>query len=77
MAHVVDIRTLPPDALPLGVLSALARLAYALTALSEPNPEPEALLTHDEIRNLAHQYDIEDWVTRAREHNPDLKPPHP
>jgi hypothetical protein len=76
MAHVVDIRALPPGALPLGVLSALARLAYALTALAEPEPgpEPEALLTQDEIRGLAHQYEIEDWVTRARAHNPDLHP---
>jgi hypothetical protein len=82
MAHVIDIRALPPGALPLGVLSALARLAYALTALAEPEPEretepgpePQALLTQDEIRGLAHQYEIEDWVTRARAHNPDLPP---
>jgi hypothetical protein len=74
MAHVVDIRALPPEALPLGVLSALARLAYALTALAEADPEPEALLSQDEIRGLARQYEIEDWVSRAREHNPDLHP---
>src|SRR5262249_47487949 len=35
MAHVIDIRELPPGVLPLGVLSALARLAYALIALAE------------------------------------------
>jgi hypothetical protein len=73
MAHVIDVRELPPDVLPLGVLSALARLAYALQALAEEDPEPEALLSQDEIRGLAHQYEIEDWVTRNRAHNPDLK----
>lgn len=74
MAHVIDIRTLPPGLLPMGVHGALARLAYALTALGEEDPEPEALLGQDEIRGLAHQYEIEDWVTRNRERNPDLKP---
>jgi hypothetical protein len=77
MAHVIDIRELPPGALPMGVLSALARLAYALTALAEENPEAEALLSQDELKGLAHQYEIEDWVTRNREHNPDLNPPRP
>jgi hypothetical protein len=77
MAHVVDIRSLPPGILPMSVHSALARLAYALTALAEDDPEPEALLSQDDIRGLAHQYEIEDWVTRNREHNPDLNPAHP
>ena len=58
----------------MGVHSALARLAYALTALAEPHPEPEALLSPDDIHGLAHQYEIEDWVTRNREQNPDLNP---
>jgi hypothetical protein len=73
MAHVVDVRSLPPTVLPFGVHSALARLAYALTALAEDDPEPEALLSQDDIHGLAHQYEIEEWVTRHREHNPDLK----
>jgi hypothetical protein len=73
MAHVIDIRSLPPGMLPMGVHSALARLAYALTALAEEDPEPEALLSQDDIHDLAHQYEIEDWVTGPREHNPDLK----
>ena len=79
MTHVIDIRELPPGVLPIGVLGALARLAYALTALAEPeqDPEPEALLSQDEIHGLAHQYEIEDWVTRNRAHNPDLNTPHP
>ena len=77
ITNVVDIREVPPGVLPMGVLSALARLAYALQALAEEDPEPEALLTPDEIRNLPHQYEIEDWVTRNREHNPDLNPPTP
>lgn len=77
MAHVIDIRTLPPGLLPMGVHSALARLAYALAALAEDDPEPEALLNQGEIRGLAHQYEIEDWVTRNREHNPGLHPASP
>jgi hypothetical protein len=77
MAHLIDIRELPPGVLPIGVLSALARLAYALTALAEPDPEPEALLTQDQIHGLAHQYEIEEWVTRNRAPNPDLNPPKP
>jgi hypothetical protein len=79
MAHVIDIRSLPPGLLPMGVHSALARLAYALTALAEPHPEHEALLSQDDIDGLAHQYEIEDWVTRNRGHdpNPDLKKDNP
>jgi hypothetical protein len=73
MTHVVDVRSLPPSVLPFGVHSALARLAYALTALAEDDPEPEALLSQDDIHGLAHQYEIEEWVTRHRAHNPDLK----
>lgn len=79
MTHLIDIRELPPGVLPIGVLGALARLAYALTALAEPeqDPEPEALLTQDEVHGLAHQYEIEDWVTRNRAHNPDRKQTSP
>jgi hypothetical protein len=72
MAHVIDIRSLPPGILPMGVHSALARLAYALTALAEEGPEPEALLSLDDILGLARQYEIEDWVTGHREHNPNI-----
>lgn len=73
MAHVIDIRTLPPGILPMGVPSALARLAYALTALAEGDPEPEALLSQDDIHRLAHQYEIEEWVARRRASDPHLK----
>jgi hypothetical protein len=73
MAHVVDVSSLPPGVLPMGVHSALARLAYALVALAEEDPEPEALLSQDAIHTLPHQYGIEDWVTGHREHDPDLK----
>jgi hypothetical protein len=71
MAHVIDIRTLAPGILPMGAHSALARLAYALTALAEAEPEPEALLSQDEIQRLAHQYEIEEWVARRRPSHPD------
>lgn len=73
MAHVIDIRSLPPGILPMGVHGALARLAYALTALAEQDPEPEALLSPGDLDGLAHQYAIEDWVTRHRAHNSTLK----
>lgn len=73
MTHVVDIRSLPPGILPMGVHSALARLAYALTALAEPAPEPEALLSPDDIRGLSRQYEIEEWLTRHRASNPDFE----
>jgi hypothetical protein len=76
MTHVIDIRELPPGVLPIGVLSALARLAYALAALAEDGqPEPEQLLSQDEIRDLPHQYAIEDWLERCRASNPDLADP--
>lgn len=73
LAHVVPLSELPEGVLPTGVLNALARLAYALVALAEADPAPDALLRQDEIHGLAHQYEIEEWVTRHREHNPDLK----
>ncbi|MGH2892154.1 MAG: hypothetical protein ACRDPM_02635 [Solirubrobacteraceae bacterium] len=73
MAHVIDVRSLPPTILPFGVHSALARLAYALIALAEDDPEPEALLSQDAIHGLARHYQIEEWVTRHREHNPNPK----
>jgi hypothetical protein len=73
MAHVIDVRQLPPGALPMGVHGALARLAYALIALAEDDPEPEALLSQDDLRNLALAYGIVEWAERGREHNPDLK----
>jgi hypothetical protein len=75
ITHLVDIRDLPPGVLPIGVLSALARLAYALTGLAEQRPQPEQLLTQDEIRDLPHQYAIEDWLQRCRASNPDLADP--
>jgi hypothetical protein len=73
MTHAIDIRALPPGILPMGVHGALARLAYALTALAEADPEPEALLSQDDIQRLAHQYEIEEWVARRRASNPDLE----
>jgi hypothetical protein len=74
ITNVIDIRELAPGVLPMGLLSALARLAYALQALAEEDPEPEALLSQDELRGLAHEYEIEDWLTARRAHNPDLDP---
>jgi hypothetical protein len=73
LAHVVPVSSLPTGVLPIGVHGALARLAYALTALAEADPAPDALLNQDDIHGLAHQYEIEEWVTGNREHNPELK----
>ena len=77
LTRLVDIRELPPGVLPIGLLSALARLAYALATLAEPTPEPAALLTGDEISSLPHQYAIEEWLERARASNPDRRPADP
>ena len=78
LTNLVDIRDLPPGLLPIGVLSALARLAYALTGLAEDSePEPEQLLTQDEIAHLPRQYAIEEWLERCRASNPDLNPSNP
>ena len=65
MAHLPDIRSLPKDILPRGVHGALARLAYALTALAEDDPEPEALLTEAELQGIAATSGIGDWVERG------------
>jgi hypothetical protein len=70
MANLPNVRALAKDVLPLGVHGALARLAYALTALAEPDPEPEALLSQHDLENLPSQYGIQDWVTHAREQAP-------
>jgi hypothetical protein len=66
MAHIPNIRSLPTDVLPLGVHGALARLAYALTALAEPDPEPEALLSEGDLQGLAGSYGITEWVQRGK-----------
>jgi hypothetical protein len=53
---------LPAGWLPLGALGAFARVIYGLVAIAETPPEPEALLGADELRRLAIQYDIEEWI---------------
>jgi hypothetical protein len=60
--HLTD--TLPEGWLPVTATNALARLTYALVALSEPDPEPEALLSPEELNGLTAQYGLEDWVAR-------------
>jgi hypothetical protein len=52
---------------PLGALTVLARLAFALTAMAEDDPEPEALLSSAELENLVANHGIEDWLTYYRE----------
>jgi hypothetical protein len=52
----------PAGWLPLGALGAFARVIYGLVAIAETPPEPEALLAADELRRLAIQYDIEEWI---------------
>lgn len=73
MANLVPIESIPEGVLPFGVHSALARLAYALVALAEDEPEPEALLTLVELDGLAAHYEIEDWVQSGRAHNPEFR----
>jgi hypothetical protein len=53
---------LPAGWLPLGALGAFARVIYGLVAIAETPPEPEALLGADELRRLASQYHIEEWI---------------
>ena len=78
MAHVIDIRELPPGVLPIGVLSALARLAYALTALAEPEQDPSPRRCSARTRSTASPTSTRSRTgSLAREHNPDLNPPHP
>jgi hypothetical protein len=52
--------------LPRGVLPAVSRLIYGLIALAELDPEPEALLSADEISGLVEQYGLQDWMDRWR-----------
>lgn len=72
MANLIPAGSVPDGLLPVGVYGALARLAYALGALAEAEPEPEALLSPAELDNLAAQYEIEDWVKAGRLRNPDF-----
>jgi hypothetical protein len=72
IAYLVPVKSIPERTLPIGVQGALARLAYCLVALAESDPEPEALLTLDEIENLTAQYEIQDWLSRCRKSNPDF-----
>jgi hypothetical protein len=73
MANLVPIESIPDGVLPFGVHGALARLAYALVALAEEEPEPEALLSPAELEGLAAQYEIETWVGLGRERNPEFR----
>ena len=72
MANLMADKNIPESILPVGIYGALGRLAYALTALAEDEPDPEALLSPAELDGLAAQYEIEDWVARGRERNPDF-----
>jgi hypothetical protein len=72
MANLMADKNVPESILPVGIYGALGRLAYALTALAEDEPDPEALLSPAELDGLAAQYEIEDWVARGRERNPDF-----
>jgi hypothetical protein len=72
MANLMADQNVPESVLPIGVYGALARLAYALTALAEEKPDPETLLSATELDGLAAQFGIEDWVSWGRERNPDF-----
>lgn len=47
---------------PFGALHVLTRVAYALAAATQPEPEPLALLSLDELCGLPAEYGIEDWL---------------
>jgi hypothetical protein len=61
------LERLPADLDPSGVFPALARMGYALVALAEEGPEPEALLTATELQDLGSQYRIDGWLARCAE----------
>ena len=72
MANLMRDKHVPESVLPIGVYGALGRLAYALTALSEDEPDPEALLSPAELDGLAAHHEIEEWVALGRDRNPDF-----
>lgn len=51
-----------PEHSPVGPLGACARLAYSLTATAEPEPDPETILTSEDIDSLPFLYDLNDWL---------------
>ncbi len=57
---------LPEGWLPLRAFGAHARLVYALTAIAEEDPEPEALMTLEETTALTAQYGLAEWVAYWR-----------
>jgi hypothetical protein len=52
---------------PVKPLRVLSRLGYALSALAEDDPEPDALLSPEEVDGLVAKHGIEDWVNYNRE----------
>jgi hypothetical protein len=71
---LVPLETIPEGYLPVGVYGAVARLTYALIALAEEEPEPEALLTTAELDGLVEQYQLQPWIEMWRNADADAKP---
>ncbi len=63
---------LPDGWLPLDAFGAQARLVYALTAIAEDDPEPEALMTLEETAALTAQYGLTEWVGHWRGRFPNI-----
>jgi hypothetical protein len=60
------LESIPESRSPVEALKVLARLGYALIALAEEDPEPEALLSPAEIDRLIAKHGIEDWLSFHR-----------
>jgi hypothetical protein len=60
------LESIPERRSPVEALKVLARLGYALIALAEEDPAPEALLSRPEIDGLIAKHGIEDWVSFHR-----------
>jgi hypothetical protein len=58
--------SLPDGLAPAGALRVLARLGYALIALSEDDPLPDTLISPEELDGLFAKHDIEDWAKWCR-----------
>jgi hypothetical protein len=70
MQALVDAQLLdmiPAELNPSRVLPAISRIGYALVALAEDAPEPEALMTVADLEALPAQYGIEAWLARCAE----------
>ena len=66
VSGALDPTEISASVLPLSSLELVARLGYALVGLAEDDPEPEELLTQEEIAALPNQYGLTEWIELYR-----------